>query len=61
MYEVELFHQFSSRILQNVCPDRQTVYIKIRLGSLMLDLHYPLTFGMYFGQKHIFEMALFRF
>ena len=24
MYEVELFHQFSSRILQNVCPDRQT-------------------------------------
>ena len=25
MYEVELFHQFSSRILQNVYPNRQTV------------------------------------
>ena len=25
MYEVQLFHQFSSRILQNVCPDRQIV------------------------------------
>ena len=25
MYEVELFHQFSSMILQNVCPDRQTM------------------------------------
>ena len=24
MYEVQLFNQFSSRILQNVCPDRQT-------------------------------------
>ena len=24
MYEVELFHQFSSRILHNVCPDGQT-------------------------------------
>ena len=25
MYEVELFHQSSFRILQNVFPDRQTV------------------------------------
>ena len=24
MYKVESFHQFSSWILQNVCPDRQT-------------------------------------
>ena len=24
VYEVQLFHQFSYRILQNVCPDRQT-------------------------------------
>ena len=23
MYEVEVFHHFSSMILQNVCPDRQ--------------------------------------
>ena len=39
MYEVELFHQFSSKILQIVRPDRQTVWIKIRqhrLYSLML-------------------------
>ena len=54
MHGVELFHKFSSRILQNVslCPDKQTVWIEIRmrrLYSLMLELTLSVNlWGIYF-------------
>ena len=64
MYEVEILHQFSSRILQNVLSDRQTYEMTIQTTqTVQCDVRstLPVNLGIYFCQKFNLEMAIFRF
>ena len=58
MYEVELFHQLSSRILRNVCTDSvyQNQTVQFDVGSVL-----PVNLVDIFCQTYNFEMAIFRF
>ena len=47
MYEVELFHQFSSRILQNVCPDRDSVDQDQTAQTVQSDVGFTLSISLW--------------
>ena len=55
MYEVELLHQSSSKILQNVCLDRQTDNVDQDQTVL------PVNLVDIFCQTYNFKLAVFRF
>ena len=61
MHGVELFHQFSSRILQNVslCPDRQTDSMD-QDQTVQSDVGFTLSLGYIFvkGQNAVYFFCI---